>query len=722
MHYGIAQAGVWVDCVSEKRPVIHNDYASLPHKKGMPEGHAEVIRELVVPVMREDKVVAILGVGNKSTDYTQRDVETVSYLADVTWEIVRQKRAEESLRESEERFRRLYEQSPAPYQSLDSEGNILDVNNAWLEDLGYERGDVIGKWFGDFLAADGPALFAQRFARFKALGEVHGVEFEMKRKCGATIAVSYEGRISLDEKGEFVRTHCVFTNITERRNAEVERERLSRAIEQAAEAVMITDAEGTILYVNPAFEKITGFSSEEAVAANPRLLKSGEHDGSFYKGLWDTIKAGNVWAGRLTNRRKDGRLYYEDATISPVRDSSGKIVNFVAVKRDMTEHLELSKQLLQAQKMEAVGTLAGGVAHDFNNILQIALGYSELILGDEEFPRHHRADLKKIHESATRGADLVQRLLTFSRKTEIKPRPLNLNRRITELRKMLERTIPKMIDIQLFLGENLTPIYADPTQIDQVLMNLALNARDAMPEGGRLTIETANIILDEEYARIHLDANPGRHIVLMVMDTGSGMDKDTLEHIFEPFYTTKLPSQGTGLGLAMVHGIVKHHKGHVRCYSEPGQGTTFKIYFPALISDAEKEEATVSRMPRGGSETVLLVDDEKMIRDLGSRILTKAGYNVITTSNGKEALHVYQERRHEIALVILDVIMPEIDGKKCLEGLLSLNPGVRVVIASGHPANAPSTDALAAGAKGFVNKPYHIRQLLEVVREVLDSD
>lgn len=438
--------------------------------------------------------------------------------------------------------------------------------------------------------------------------------------------------------------------------------------------------------------------------------------------MWDTITSGQIWTGHLINKKKDGTLFEEDVSISPVKNDSGEIVNYVAVKRHVTKEVSLQRQLLQAQKMEAIGTLAGGVAHDFNNLLQVVIGYSELILGDEKFPRHYRADLQKIHKSASRGADLVERLLTFSRKTEIKPQPLNLNRRIKEVRKMLERTIPKMIDIQLFLGKNLATINADATQIDQVLMNLALKARDAVPDGGTLMMETANIMLHEEYAKAHVDAKPGHHVLLTVTDTGSGMDRETLEHIFEPFYTTKGLGEGTGLGLAMVHGIVKHHGGHIRCYSEPREGTTFKVYFPALISDEEHEETPVRAMPPGGSETILLVDDEEFILDLGSRILTRAGYTVITASNGEEALEVYKVRRDEIALVVLDLIMPKMGGKECLEGLLSMNSSVKVVIASDYPANRLTQDGIAAGARAFVDKPYDIRQVRSVVRRLLDTD
>ena len=352
----------------------------------------------------------------------------------------------------------------------------------------------------------------------------------------------------------------------------------------------------------------------------------------------------------------------------------------------------------------------------------MALGYSELILSYEDLPKRCQADLHKILESARRGADLVKRLLTFSRKTEIKPQPLNLNRRIHEMRKMLDRAIPKMIEIELVLDENLATINADPTQVDQVLMNLALNARDAMPDGGRLIFETANGVLDEDYAESHLDAKPGHYVLLSITDTGAGMDKETLRHIFEPFYTTKAVGEGTGLGLAMVHGIVQQHGGHIRCYSEPGQGTSFKIYFPALVADEELEETSVTVIPLGGSETILLADDEEFVRDLGQRLLSAQGYKVLTASNGKEALEVYRSRSSEISLVILDLVMPEMGGTQCLRGLLEINPKAKVLIASGFSANGPTKDALIAGARGFVDKPFALNQLIRAVRETLDKD
>ncbi len=636
-------------------------------------------------------------------------------------DITVRRRAEEALRESEARFRQLYEQSPLPYQSLNAEGIFLDVNNAWLNELGYERSNVIGKWFGEFLANGGGSLFTDRFEQLKQQGEGHGIEFEMKCKDGTTITVSFEAKVAHNDKGEFLQTHCIFTNITETRRAEAERERLISAIEQAGEAVVVTDEAGTILFVNPAFEKITGYAYEEAVGKTPRVLRSGEHEASFYRHLWDTITAGEVWTGRFINKRKDGRLYQEDATISSVKDSAGQIRNYVAVKRDITEHLELSKQLQEAQKMEAVGTLAGGIAHDFNNLLQVILGYSEMILTDEGLSEAHKADLSKICHAAKSGADLVQRLLTFSRKSDTKATQLNLNDRVEQLEKMLSRTIPKMIKIEISLAEDCKTIYADPMQVEQALMNLAINARDAMPQGGKLVITTENVTVREDCAKTHLGQKPGEYVLLRITDTGCGMDSETLEHIFEPFYTTKGPGEGTGLGLAMVYGIVKQHGGYIFCYSEPGAGTTFKLYFPALESGTEPDQPKTAPFLQGGSETILVVDDDELIRELGFRILSKLGYKVILASNGKEALEIFRKQKREISLILMDLIMPEMGGKPCLEEILKIDPKAKILIASGVSARSHVIDIDESGAKGIVNKPFDMTELFTAIRETLDT-
>ncbi len=519
--------------------------------------------------------------------------------------ITRRKRAEEALRDSEERFRTL---ADGAFEGvvISRNGFFLDCNKVFCEISGLTLEELVGRSIRDMVAPE----FENITMKYVLSGSEEACESAFVHKNGHVIPVLLKGK-TIPYEGGTARIASVRDISAARRAQEVQR-RLATAIEQSAEAVFITDTEGIIHYVNPAIERITGFRCEELLGKTPRVFKSGEHDAAFYRQLWDTIKTGSIWSGRFVNRRKDGSLFHADSTISPVRNASGKITNFVAVNRDVSEHLQLSSQLLQAQKMEAVGTLAGGVAHDFNNLLQVVLGYSELVITDEDLPDRFRDDLEKVLLAARNGADLVQRLLTFSRKTEPKPLDLDLNQRIRQTRKFLQRTVPKMIDIEVILEEDLRVINADPTQMDQILMNLSVNARDAMLEGGKLVIETANVIIDEDYGKSHLEAKPGRYVLLRVSDTGSGMDKETVEHIFEPFYTTKGPGQGTGLGLAMVFGIVKQHKGFINCYSEVGCGTTFKIYLPAVIAETRSDQPVVASMPGGGTETILLVDDDEL--------------------------------------------------------------------------------------------------------------
>ena len=421
----------------------------------------------------------------------------------------------------------------------------------------------------------------------KRTGKFQGA-LNFKRKNGQVFPVELSSVLFEDAEGHWKSTMIV-RDVTGRRRSEEAQKRLAIAVEQAEEAIAITDLEGTIQYVNPAFEKMTGYSKDEALGKNPRILKSGKQDQEFYRNLWSTVTQGKVWRGRFVNRRKDGTFYREDATISPVRDRSGGIVNFVAVKRDVSQELSLQEQLLQAQKMEAIGTLAGGIAHDFNNLLTVVMGFSELLLAEKEQDHPEYADLQKIFHAARNGAELVQRLLMFSRKSEPKPVPMNLNKQIVEVEKLLRRTIPKMIDIKLELSADLPRINADPSQVEQVIMNLAVNARDAMPDKGKLTLRTDIVTLDEEYCRLHVEANPGEYVLLEISDTGHGMDKETAEHIFEPFFTTKEMGRGTGLGLAMVYGIVKQHNGHITVYSEVGKGTTFRVYLPAIPGEVEPE-------------------------------------------------------------------------------------------------------------------------------------
>jgi PAS domain S-box-containing protein len=528
----------------------------------------------------------------------------------------------------------------------------------------------------------------------------------------------------LDNQATFNRTHCVIVDITKRKRLEEAQRRLSTAVEQAAEGILITDTQGTIQYVNPSLEHISGYDKTELLGTKSSIFKSDEHDQGFFKDLWETINAGKVWTGRFTNKRKDGITYYVDTAISPVRDSIGTIINFVAVERDVTEHLELSKQFLQAQKMEAIGNLAGGIAHDFNNLLQVILGHSEMLLNDEQLGEKVRADLRQIVSAGRSGAELIQRLMIFSRKTETNFRPTDLNYEVEQLKKMLVRTVPKMIEIELILTSKLAIINADPTQIGQILMNLAVNARDSMPDGGKLSIQTENVILDEGYCSTHPGVKPGDYVLMTVSDTGCGMDKETLGRIFEQFFTTKDVGKGTGLGLSVVYQIIRRHGGHIYCYSEPGHGTTFKIYLSAIPpKETIQEHTTEETAPKRGTETLLLVDDDESIREMIGQILSQAGYTVMTARDGEGALDLYKQEGRKISLVILNLEMPKMGGQKCLEKLLKLNPGVKVLIETGVSHTDEQTKlAIDSGARGSIHKPHDEKKMLRVVREILDKD
>jgi PAS domain S-box-containing protein len=500
-------------------------------------------------------------------------------------------------------------------------------------------------------------------------------------------------------------------------------QRLAIAIEQVAESVIITDTQGTIVYVNPAFEQISGYSRAEALGQNPRILKSGRQDDAFYRDLWATITAGQVWHGRLVNKKKDGTLYTEDATITPIRGDANVTVNYVAVKHDITRDLQLEERTRQSQKMEAVGRLAGGIAHDFNNLLTALKGYTHLSLQHmkPDDPLYH--DLTQIGGITERATALVRQLLTFSRQEETQPVALNLNSVIGDLLKLLGRVIGEDVELVTHLDPDLMQIQADLGQMEQVLMNLAINARDAMPGGGKLVIETAGVTLDEREARAEFDMEPGDYALLTVSDTGVGMSQAVLEHIFEPFFTTK--AEGTGLGLATVFGIVRQHGGRIHAYSEPGQGSTFRIYLPAQRPPPDAQLAELARRPAvpatalKGGETLLLAEDETAVRELAQRALEGYGYTVLAAANADQATTLFQQHTNMIALLISDVIMPGITGPALYRELAKEAPGLKVLFLSGYTGSMVQGRGLVQDAP-FLQKPFTLSELALKVREVLD--
>ncbi len=529
------------------------------------------------------------------------------------------------------------------------------------------------------------------------------------------------------ENGKPVRIRGSIQDITDRKLAETERDRLVAAIEQASEDVIITDASGTIVYVNPAFERLTGYSRGQVIGKNPNILKSGVHDRDFYHHLWSTIRQGEVWEGRIINKKKDGSLFTEEASISPIRDGSGSIVSFVSVKRDITEQLRLEEekehlqnQLIQAQKMEAVGRLAGGVAHDFNNMLQTILGYADLASHEVKEDGLLQECLQEIKKAGTRSADLTRQLLAFARRQTVSPKVLDLNDTVVSMLKMLQRLIGEDIDLAWMPGNSLWPVKIDPSQVNQILANLAVNARDAIMGVGKLTIETSNLTLTPAECTDHADTRPGDYVCLSVSDNGQGMDKETLAHIFEPFFTTKEVGKGTGLGLSTIYGIVRQNDGFIHVSSEPGMGTTFQIFFPRFSSGTvETTSPPTEGIPPRGNETILIVEDEDTVLLLAKRFLENLGYTLLIARTPSEAIDVAAHFPGEIHLLISDVVMPEMNGKELASLLTSGRPSLKTMFISGYTADVIANRGILDEGLLFVQKPFSAYTLGVAVHNAL---
>ncbi len=633
--------------------------------------------------------------------------------------LLEKERTAEALQESEKRYRRLFESAKDGILILDADtGKVVDVNPFLLQLLGYSYDAIYGQYIWELgvfkdIAASKDA--------FKALQDNEYIRYDdlpLETLDRRPIAVEFVSNVYLVDHSKVIQ--CNIRDITERKRAAAEHKRLMAAIEQAGEAIVITDAQGIIQFVNPAFERTTGYSREEAIGRNHSILKSGQQDELFYRNLWDSISGGRTWEGHMVNKRKDGTLYTEEMTISPVRNDSGRIVNYVAVKRDITEHLRLTAQFQQAQKMEAVGLLAGGVAHDYNNMLGVILGYTELALNKVDPAQPLHADLEEIYKAAIRSADITQQLLAFARKQTIIPVVLDLNQNVESMLKMLRRLIGEDIELAWLPEAGLCPVKMDPVQVGQILANLCINARDAITDVGKITIETGNTVFDETYCAHHAGFVAGEYVMLAVSDDGCGMDKETLDHIFEPFFTSKGVGLGTGLGLSTVYGIVKQNNGFINVYSEPGEGTTFKIYlsrYEGQPVDTKRERA--AKIPLSHGETVLVVEDEPALLTMTQMMLEKLGYRVLTASTPGEAIGLAKEHTSEIKLLITDVVMPEMNGRHLAEQLQSLYPGIKILFMSGYTADVIVHRGVLDQGVNFIQKPFSMKDLAIKVRDAV---
>ena len=602
----------------------------------------------------------------------------------------------------------------------DREGRYLMVNRSFEIISNRKRAETLGRTdvelFGEvdggqFRAHD---LTVMTSGQSQMLEEVLSGENGHKR---TFISTKFPVR---NESGEISGIAAMVLEITDRMQAETQAKRLATAVEQSGETIVITDTEGTILYANPAFEKTTGYTRAEAIGKNPRLLKSGKQDDRFYREMWDVLARGETWKGHFFNQRKDGKLYEEDATISPIRDEHGKIINYVAAKRDVTREVQLEAQFRQAQKMEAMGTLAGGIAHDFNNILTVIFGYGYMLqLVTKKNPEVHEK-VEEILLAANRAKDLVQQILTFSRQHEQERQVIRLDSVIKEATKFLRASLPAHIQVEMKLAADSPVVLADPTQIYQVTMNLATNAMHAM-EGrqGLLTIQLAGFTPDEKFIETHPKLRPIRYTRLTIADTGHGMDAKTLERIYEPFFTTKPVGKGTGLGLAVVHGIIQSHDGVITVESQVGHGTTFDLYFPAQTVDQPLAAAGAHELPMGQDQKILIVDDEVAVATMLQKMLKLLNFHPTVCNRPGEAMALIQKNPGQFDLVITDLTMPEMNGLDLARQIRTDCPDMPIILVSGFTSTLTQDNLKEAGICRLLVKPVAMTELAEALQQQL---
>ncbi len=637
------------------------------------------------------------------------------------WVFVRniseRKRAEEALKESENWYRTIFENTGTATVILDENTTIILANAEYEKLSGYAKNELEGKksWTDFVVQEDLDRMIAShKQRRIDREAALKSYEFQFKDQKGNIKNIF----LTIDMIPGTRRSVASLLDVTELKRVDEERLRLVTAIEQAAEGIYLTDTNWIIRYANPAFERMLGYDKGEMVGWHAGLLKSGKHDRIFYQNIRETLISGKVWSGKGINKKKDGTFVDVDITMSPVRERSGNIINYVCIHRDITREIALETQLIQAQKLESLGTLAGGIAHDFNNLLMGIQGYASLSLMniDPSHPNYER--LKRIEDQVQSGADLTKQLLGFARGGRYEVKPTDMNDILEKSSSMFGRT-KKEISIYRKFGKDLWIVEADRGQLEQVFLNLYVNAWQAMPGGGEIYLETEKIILDDEQAFFYA-VKPGRYVKISMTDTGTGMDARTQERIFDPFFTTKDMGRGTGLGLATVYGIIKGHGGLINVYSEPGHGTTFIIYLPASEKEVVKEKTSPGTIAKG-TETILLVDDEKMVLEVSKELLESMGYRVYAVGSGQEALALYMEKKSEVDLVILDMIMPGISGGETFDRLHEINPGIKVLLSSGYSINGKAQIIMDRGCNGFLQKPFQLENLSRKIREVLDD-
>jgi PAS domain S-box-containing protein len=639
---------------------------------------------------------------------------------------ISQRKADEQKLSEQARFRQeLIDSVPLPVFVKDTTGHYLECNRALAEFIGLPREQLIRKTVADVF----PEEFAVQYRlRDDELFLHQGRQVyrgTVRNAAGSQRSVIFHRATYHQADGSLGGLIGTFIDVTDFDAAMSQLRLQESALNAAANGIVITDRNGIALWANPACERLTGYRVEEIVNSSLRILKSDQQQEQSYSNLWQTIMSGQVWQGELLNRRKDGTTYHEEMTITPLKDEQGNVTNFVAIKQDISSRKQVEMQYLRAQRMEGIGLLASGIAHDLNNVLAPVLLSIELLQA-----MHPDADtqdiLHTVEQSARRGADIVRQVLTFARGVKGERIPLQSKHLVKDIMRVAKETFPKNIEVHIRMDTEVSNVEGDPTQIHQVLLNLAVNARDAMPDGGRLTLSAHNHSLAEAMPAVNGTIPPGDYVVLGVKDTGIGIEQENLSRLFEPFFTTKAANKGTGLGLPTALGIVKSHSGFFRVVTEPGKGAEFLVYLPVCNRDESRPASPPHSAPRGNGETILVVDDELGIRSLASEILSRHGYRVLIASDGTDAMALVAQHRSKVELVLTDVMMPHMDGVALTRSLRKLAPHTRVLAFSGLSGGASLAAKIeelrSLGVPPVLSKPLTAPELLNAVHDLLYSN
>lgn len=635
-------------------------------------------------------------------------------------DITEQRQLADLLADSEQRYRRLFETASDGIVLLEKDkGHIAHTNPAAQKMLGYSEGESVGKSLQDLGVPLDMSDFSATMDALSRNGILNYENIPVKTKQGQVLYTD----IYMVDKARLAQ--CNIRDVTERKLADEtlkeEKIFIEYALNSLQDIFWVFDLGGRFLRWNEAARAVTGYLDSEIALMEPTDFFRDDDKGKITEAIQTATREGRarVYAELEC---KDGKQIPYSFSVSLFRDAQGKSIGISSVGRDITEHKKLEAQLRKAQKMEAVGTLAGGIAHDFNNILNVIMGYGGMVLDKLEAGSPSKEDMNTLLAAAERAADLSKRLLVFSRNQVVDVKPVNINALILDLRKMLDRLILESIELHLDLAASPLIVPADIGMLEQVLMNLVVNARDAMLEGGHLSICTRPMEMDGEYVAVNGYGKPGRYALIMVSDTGPGIDAETQKRIFEPFFTTKGVGEGTGLGLAISYGIIKQHNGYINVYSEPRHGTVFNIYLPLCEAAPFRERQTAAAVPvRGGNETVLLAEDDPPLRELTRRMLESCGYNVVSAKDGDDAITKFMENRGGISLLLLDMIMPKKNGKEVAEAIRKVSPRINILFMSGYTADIIKTGELTGSGFDFIRKPFQLKELAMKVRLILDK-